>query len=188
MTTSAEQINIDAFTTVYKALLPLEREARQRVIDGVLAILGQQASSSLNQPIAPAAPHPPAATPPSQMSIEDFVSSKKPKDTYQRLACLAYFLEHHEGKKDFFAADLTKANQDARQVKISNIKVFLDNATRTHGFFAPVGKGKKQLTARGAAAVKALPDQEAVKRGLQDHPLPKKSGRRSKATKKSKSK
>lgn len=185
MTSTSSNLDIESFTAVHKALLPLDKESRQRVIDAVLTILGQQVTNPLPAAeVPPATPTTASATIPLNISPEEFVSSKKPKNTYQRLACLAYFLEHREAKAALFAKDLEMANQAARQVKISNLKVFLDGATRAHGFFTPIGKGKKQLTARGAAVVKALPDQEAVKKAMQDHPMPQKSGRRSKSAKK----
>jgi len=111
-------------------------------------------------------------------TIDKFVAAKRPTDTYQKLACLAYFLEHNENKVDLSVKELRKANTDARQPAISNISRFLDLATRKHGLFTSAGHGKKRLSTRGAAVVEALPDQAAVKNALEQNPMPKKGGRR----------
>jgi hypothetical protein len=92
-------------------------------------------------------------------------------------------LEHYEQKVDLTGRELTKANTDARQVKISNIADFLIKATKRHGFFTQSGGGKKRLSARGKAVAEALPDQGAVKEALERHSLPKQTGRRRKAKK-----
>ena len=176
---------LEAMRSVHKALEPLDAEARARVLSWVTSTLDVKEPPLQPQPqktalLAPGA-HPPTI-PPSQ-TIEAFVASKRPTDTYQRLAALAYFLEHHEHRTDITGKDLTKANTDARQVKISNMAQFLDLATRRHGYFTSSSKGKKRLSSRGKALVEALPDQTAAKEALAEHPLPKKGGRKAKKKK-----
>lgn len=106
---------------------------------------------------------PEADTPPLHKKIKDFILYKNPKDGYQRLACLAYYLEKNKSIEEFKAQDLTKANTDAKQSKFSNISLYLSDATRKYGYFSPSSKGKKVLTTTGEAVVEALPDQEKVR-------------------------
>ncbi len=190
MTSDKKAPEVDALQIVHQALLLLEPEARVRVIRAVGVLLqlpGTSTEDSALQVGGAAASGEKRIRITPTTKIDTFVSAKRPSDTYQRLACLAYFLEHHDNKTDVFAKDLTNANSDARQGNISNIVTFLDLATRRHGYFAAVGRGKKHLTTRGAAVVEALPDQAAVKSALQQHPLPKKGGRKQrKRSKKSK--
>ncbi len=108
------------------------------------------------------------------MNIKDFVVSKKPKNGYQRLACLAYYLEKYKACKDFNAKDLEQANSDAKQTEISNIPAYLRDATTKYGFFSPTTKGKKSLTTCGEAVVKALPDQGKAKEAMKEHKMRKK--------------
>src|SRR3989338_1877518 len=108
------------------------------------------------------------------MDIKDFVVSKKPKNGYQRLACLAFYLEKYKQYKDFNAKDLGQANTDAKQTKISNIPAYLRDATTKYGFFSPTAKGKKALTTCGEAVVKALPDQGKAKEAMKEHKMRKK--------------
>ena len=108
------------------------------------------------------------------MNIKDFMVSKKPKNGYQRLACLAYYLEKYKEYKDFNAKDLKQANSDAKQTKISNIPAYLRDATAKYGFFTPTAKGKKSLTTCGEAVVKALPDQGKAKDAMKEHKMRKK--------------
>ena len=173
---------LEAMRAVHKALEPLDAEARGRVLSWVTSTLEvNEPNGKLQQSKSVAhatGQGTPAIT--SGQTIEAFVASKRPSDTYQRLAALAFYLEHYEQHTDITGKDLTKANTDARQVKVSNMAQFIDLATRRHGYFTSSGKGKKRLSSRGRALVEALPDQAAVKESLGQHPLPKKGGRKAK--------
>ena len=183
-----KQTDVEAVQAVHSVLVDLDPDTRTRVLRAVGALLQMPESTATTAGAAPqiaatgSSGHQPGDL--QNIKIDAFVTSKRPLDTYQRLACLAYFLEHKEGKIDIFAKDLTKANTDARQVRISNITTFLDLAARRHGLFAAAGRGKKRLTARGSAMVEALPDQNAVKAALQQHGMPKKGGRKAKGGRK----
>lgn len=54
--------------------------------------------------------------------------------------------------------------------KFGNLPRDIDNADRGSGFIVSARKGVKQLTTRGEAVVEALPDRDAVKQALQEHP------------------
>lgn len=179
--------DMDAVRTIHDALKPLDPEARARVLQASMTLLqiGAPALQTVNQQSqsqGSVITHHQAGSS-SLVSVEKidrFVASKKPIDTYQRLACLAYFLEHKEEKVDLSVKELKQANSDARQSNISNISAFLDKATSRHGYFSAAGKGKKRLSVRGSAVVEALPDRAAVKEALAQNPLPKKGGRKPK--------
>lgn len=101
--------------------------------------------------------------------IKDFVVKKQPTTLYERVACLAYYLEKAKGVTAFNAKDIEKANTDARQGKIDNPTSVLSDATRKYGFLAQAGGGKKTLAAKGEALVEALPDRERAKEALKKH-------------------
>ena len=98
-------------------------------------------------------------------SIKEFLDKKNPKNNYQALACLGYYLDKFDKKEEFGSKDLIEANARARRPGISNVARDLADATRKLKFFT---KGtnerrKKMLTSHGEKVVEALPDQEAVK-------------------------
>ena len=189
-TTNKKLSELEAVQQVHGALESFDAQGRARILRSVTSLLEVSAFGGQSNDPASAAQAVSSSTSqaqagdgtiPQQMRIDTFVASKRPTTTYQRLACLAYYLEHHDQTTELSGKDLTKANAAARQPKISNVTVFLSDATTKYGFFAAVGGGKKTLTSRGAAMVGALPDQAAVKQTLQEHPAPRRSGRRPKA-------
>jgi hypothetical protein len=101
---------------------------------------------------------------------------KRPADFQERVACLAYYLTHHMNKPNFKTRDISSTNTLAGQPKLSNAAKFVGNSIRAQ-YLSPAGKQQHQITARGEAVVEALPDREAVKAVLSDHPL---AGRRKK--------
>jgi len=113
-------------------------------------------------------------TPIKQLDAKTFMKNKNPKSDTQRVACLAYYLNHAKDVQAFKAADIKSLNKDARG-RDFNVPRAIDNAARaTCGFLSPVGKGQKQLTAFGEDIVDALPSQEAVR----ELEATKKSGKR----------
>ena len=117
-------------------------------------------------------------------SPKQFLVQRRPVNDVQRIACLGYFLTHLRvpPQPHLKTADLSKLNTDAAQPKIGNAAQAVANATKISRYLAPAGGGKKQITPLGEQVVEALPDQEAVRRVLQDHS----AGQRKKAKKKSK--
>jgi hypothetical protein len=173
-----------ALQVVHGAIQPLLPEARGRVVTAVSAMLAIKYDSSSPVPAAaqplsspggqPAAPAPAIG----QLDIAAFIKAKRPLDNYQRLACLAYFIERKDGQREISGKDLVKANSDARQPRFSNLSVFLNHATHRHKFFSQCGRGKKQLTTLGEAVVDALPSQADVTQVLSEDRTPKPSKRR----------
>ncbi len=155
---------VEAMQILDDSLVGLEPDARKRVLTWAYAKYGQQhfggasdierGSGNLLLPEG------------SLGHIKDFVVRKQPTTLYERVACLAYYLEKAKGTTAFNAKDIVQANTDARQGKIDNATSVLNDATRQYGFLPPAGSGKKTLTARGEAVVEALPDREKVKAAL----------------------
>jgi hypothetical protein len=98
-----------------------------------------------------------------EVDVKAFMKSKSPNSDVQRVACLAYYLNHARDEAAFKTRDITKLNLDARGSAF-NVARAISNASRaTAGYLSPIGKGQKQLTAFGEEIVEALPSQEAVK-------------------------
>ena len=189
MNTSTPAEQLTAVSKIHAYLLPLDETARVRVLQAVSALLGSPAlAAAAAPPLSNPATDPQNAVGQSGVgtakNIQAFCKAKKPTDTYQRLACLAYYLERVENKIDISVKELIKANVDARQADISNASAFLAKATDRHGYFTKAPHGKKRLSSRGEAIVEALPNQEAVKAALKENPMPKKGGRRAMKKKK----
>ncbi|MDR2408587.1 MAG: hypothetical protein LBE13_10830, partial [Bacteroidales bacterium] len=81
--------------------------------------------------------------------IKGFIASKKPSNEYQRLACLAYYLEKYEKKQSFTNKDLIDANSGAKLSQISNMSRSVNSTTNVYHFFASNGKDNKYLTTLG---------------------------------------
>jgi hypothetical protein len=102
-------------------------------------------------------------TPIKQLDAKTFIKSKNPNSETQRVACLAYYLNHARDVAAFKTAEITKLNTEARGPDFNTTRA-IDNAARAAcGFLSPIGKGQKQLTAFGEEIVEALPSQEAVR-------------------------
>ena len=171
---------IQAATAIHSALHTFEAEARQRVLRSVMALLDIPSVTPEVHPVhSSGMPSLGGALPATQpaKNIEAFIKSKRPNNNYQRLACLAYYLEHFQQQREVSSKELKQAQSDSRQSPFSNLPLALMHATSSYGFLAPCGKGKKQLTSRGKAVVEALPDQAAVKTALAENPV---AGRRRK--------
>jgi hypothetical protein len=170
----------DAMKAVDDALGQLDDNARHRILDWANSKFGTQGTL----PSVPAAPQPRTPTPAVPTGdIKSFVAQKRPESFYERVACLAYYLEKSGGKNELKTRDISKANTDARLSNMSNPALFVKHATNTYGFLSRIGHGSFAISGRGEAIVEALPDRAKVKQALADHPF----GKKSKKTKKSKS-
>lgn len=116
------------------------------------------------------------------VTAKQFMAEKQPKSDMERLTCLAYYLTHNKQVITFKTVELTHLNVEAAQPKLSNASATARNAVDQQ-YLALAGGGKKQITQRGEALVNALPDRNAVKEALTQHPLHGK--KRKTATKKS---
>lgn len=163
---------VDAMKAVDDALAGLEPEARYRVMAWAASKYHTETpkppggGSGSEDRKSDAPPLPGSG---SLGHIKDFLVKKDPSTLYERVACLAYYLEKVGGTTSFKANDIEKANADARQGKIDSVPDVLSDATRKYGFLSPVGGGRKALSAKGEALVEALPDRDRVKAALSKH-------------------
>ncbi len=165
---------LKAMQTSYEVLRPLAEKARRRALSWLIETLGltdlAPAGSNPNRPNGTPVSGEPADAEEQTMSARDFMSQKKPGSQVERIACLAYYLTHHRDTAHFKASDITSLNLEAAGQRFGNLPRDLDNADRQSGYVVSAGQGAKQMTARGDAVVEALPDREAVKAALQEHP------------------
>src|SRR5882762_5954257 len=103
---------LTAHEAVYKALLPLEAEDRQKVLASVCALLDITTSNlPVRSPVgsppvlpgAPSSPREPATRP---LSLVELMQEKHPGTNDQRITLFAYYRDRHEGKSRFSREDL----------------------------------------------------------------------------------
>lgn len=174
MKASREDKEISAMQEAYGALRDLDQKVQARVLEWLAKKLGvdnltqhfELEDTSLGR-AKPSLTKPQVET---QIEPKAFLTAKKPANVVERVTCLAYYLTHYRGVKQFKTSELTKLNTDASQPKLSNPAFFARNATSSQ-YLSLAGGGKKQITARGEALVDALPDRAAVGAALKNHPV-----------------
>lgn len=181
---------LGAVKVITQALTPLRDEERHRALRWATDNLGINLGTTQAAPGAPPgavvpAPQsgqPAGATPQSAPGTtptpKDFMEQKQPKTDAERITCLAYYLTHHRNLRAFAPKDLTRLNDDAHGDTFSNPSMACINAERQNRFLASAGRGKKRITTRGEALVKALPDREVVKTSLSTRPVRKRKRRK----------
>lgn len=168
----------DALKGVDLLLEALSPEERQRVFDWIVLkykVSPSTTGSNPNPGSTTGAGQFTTSQIPNNAKVKDFIALKKPDGFYERIACLAYYLEKFDGKDGVKTGDIVKANTDARQTKLPHSTMYVNNATTLYGYLIASGKGKKTVSARGEALVDALPDREKVKAALEAHPIKKRS-------------
>src|SRR5687768_12356450 len=119
MTKIVDYSEVDAMRDVDSALgkLANDFDAQRRVIQWLaskyatsvqLADGGQVGSSLLSN------------VPERSQDIKSFMALKRPVNNYERVACLAYYLEKYKEMSDVGAKDIVEANTEARLPKMSN--------------------------------------------------------------------
>jgi hypothetical protein len=156
----------------------LDQDAQQRAIDWIIAKykLTDKKEGGSKQQNDSSNP-----TNKTGVSLKEFLFLKKPIGHYERIACIAFYLEKNKGLEGCKTIDITNANSEARQPKIPNPALYVNHTANTYGYLISIGKGKKGISARGEALVEALPDREKVEAALKDHPIKKKTVKKSKA-------
>ena len=155
----------------------LDQDAQQRAIDWIIAkykLTDKKEGVSKQQNDSSSPTNKNAA------SLKEFLFFKKPIGHYERIACIAFYLEKTKGLEGCKTIDITNANSEARQPKIPNPALYVNHTANTYGYLISIGKGKKGISARGEALVEALPDREKAEAALKDHPLKKKTVKKSK--------
>lgn len=166
---------VDAMRSVDDALGKVEPDARQRVLDWASSKYQLKAESKSEQGRGTGAGGQSAtAATVAQKDIKTFVAQKKPASFYERVACLAYYLEKVEARSEIKTGDITKANADARLSKMTNPALFVKHATHTYGYLTSLGKRQFALSSRGEAVVDALPDRAKVEAAHTEYPMSRK--------------
>jgi hypothetical protein len=104
-------------------------------------------------------------------SSKQFLAQKKPNTLYERIACLGYFLHNERNMPEFAAKELRAINKEAAQQPITNLPQRIADTARKYGFISAATGRNKQMTMRGDAIVLALPNREAVKAAMIEHPM-----------------
>ena len=173
-TPADEQLLHEAFRKIGNAVLPLRPELRERAHAMLGAFLGITAPKATQPALDITDPNatqpaghrsPPPIQIASRESPKDFLFQKEPDTDVERVACLAYYLTHRRDTNHFKTVDISRLNTEAAQRKFANTATSVNNAVRG-GFLAPVGQGKKQLTAQGERYVDTLPDRAAARAAL----------------------
>ncbi|NEA37769.1 hypothetical protein G3I76_54055 [Streptomyces sp. SID11233] len=104
-----------------------------------------------------------------EMTVREFMAKKRPDSLVERIACLGFYLTYHREHPHFTVRDITQLNTEAAGQKFGNPARDMDNADRQNGYVVAASHGVKQLTPRGEALVRALPDRAQVKQALAEH-------------------
>jgi hypothetical protein len=175
-----------AIGAVLKALGDLEASSRQFVLRTVIERLGikgvqvpSEGGGSGGVGGATAASGLPAGDL-TKVLPKDFLKSKKPRTDVQRVACLAYYLAHARNQPAFKTRDITKLDTEAAGGGFTHGGAAVRNATIQNHFLASAGAGKKQITPHGEDVVRALPNEEGVKKVIADYVPPRRYRRRRK--------
>ena len=99
----------------------------------------------------------------SDLTPKEFLIEKNPQTNVERVACLAYYLNHYRETPSFKTLDISKLNTEAAQQKLSNAADALNHSAAS-GFVVASTKGAKQISAMGEQFVLALPDRDAAKK------------------------
>ena len=165
---SDEQVLYNAFQGLADVLLPLKQELRVRAHAMVGAFLGLAPANTgpgdagANRPAGHRSPPPTRIAPRDPPSPKNFLRQKQPTKDTERVACLAYYLNHYRSTRRFRAVDISKLNAEAGRPKFANTSSTVNNATQA-GYLASVPGGMKQLASAGEQFVDELPDQAAAK-------------------------
>ena len=110
----------------------------------------------------------------SDLTPKDFLTEKEPQSNVERVACLAYYLNHYRETPSFKTLDISKLNTEAAQPKFANSSVAVNDAI-TSGFVVASTKGTKKISTMGEQFVLALPDRDEAKKIKQRMRLKKKN-------------
>ena len=152
---------------VIEVLLPLAPSSRLRVYRTVGTFFGFEDSypkvdRNTDSRVSSNVSREPQFSSSEEPTPKEFLLQKKPNTNIERIACLAYYLAHYRGARQFKTIEINKLNTEAAQTKLSNASYTVLNAVRS-GYLAEAAKGMKQLSAQGEQYVEALPDRDAAK-------------------------
>jgi hypothetical protein len=167
--TSANQLELEALSTLIRALQGLDSDSRKRVFASVATFFGlgnvgsvPTESTGQSSGIASVQPSRGGFSEDRAPTPKAFVFAKRPATDVERVATLAYYLTHYRDTPFFKTLDIGKLNTEAAQLKFANASNAVENAVKT-GWLVPASKGAKQLSALGEVYVQALPDRDAAR-------------------------
>ena len=170
----AEQNQIDdqsfyvIFDEVVKKLLPLDQYGRLRVYRTLGTLFDLEESypkvvGNVDNRIPANPSREPQFSSSEKPTPKEFLIEKRPNTNVERVACLAYYLAHYRGIREFKTIDINKLNTEAAQPKLTNPSFTVNDAVKT-GYLTTAAKGMRQLSADGEQYVAALPDRAAAKK------------------------
>lgn len=146
-----------AIGAIMKALESLEKSRKSAVLNFVIQRMDNVVDMTQHR-------IPSITTDVLNNDIKIFLKSKDPRNKYQQVAVLAYFLIKKRGEEGINKDMIEIANKEALGRTIDDISSTLNDAKNKYGFFGAGSGGKKILLAYGEDVVDALPDQEKVKK------------------------
>lgn len=160
---------VEVLQSILSSLRNLPKEARERIIQTILTFFDIGSATFSTQPSinrqSTVDKILPAFSEDRNISPKEFLMEKFPQTDVERVACLAYYLNHYKDMPHFKTIDISKLNTEAAQRKFANATKAVNNATN-YGYLAPATKGQKQLSAAGELFVQALPDRLAAKEAM----------------------
>lgn len=167
----ANRINeIEALLQIDKLFSELSEDEQLRIFEWLIAKYKfSNKKKGTQQPFHSNLNHSSDSVEKEVISIKEFIAQKKPSNFYERIACIAYFLEKINGLESFKTADITKANLEARLNKIPNPALYVADSVKSYGFLTAVGSARKAISLRGEALVEALPDREKVTEVMKEY-------------------
>lgn len=161
----------NSLARVLDILQKMEPEDRVRIIETISTFYREdlgRTGPSRDYPAAGNVSVPPPPVPFSSESTpspKDFLLEKQPRTDVERIACLAYYLEHYRDMEQFKTLDLSKLNTEAAQPKFANASESANNAVKAK-YLVPTSKGYRKLSAVAERFVGALPDRESAKSAM----------------------
>lgn len=181
MSDSSPLDQLSAMKDAFTALEGLDADGRQSALGWLADALGVKQQATRKQPLDRDEVKTSAeeAAPAESQSPKEFIANKRPSNDVQRVACLAYYLTHVRGVKEFKTKEITDLNTEAAGHRFGNASQAVTNALKVSGFLAQGAKsGTKQITPRGDSVVEAMPDPEAVKQAMAEFPAPRRTAKK----------
>jgi hypothetical protein len=171
---------VDAVQQVYTALEPFDEQARKRIIDSVMSLLGMRSVAftdvqrrTTTAPTATGTERPEASGGTRPLSPRELIQDKQPTTNAQKIALFAYYREKVEGLARFSRADLESYFAKAKEPPPANYSRDFQAAVSL-GWIYEDGEDS-YLTTKGLEAVEAGFGGKAQPRG---YSVAKRGGRR----------
>jgi hypothetical protein len=97
-------------------------------------------------------------------TLAEFVHKRNPKNEYQRIAVIAYYLMKKKNLSVFMARDIADANAEARQPRFSNLSTSINRAVTRYKYLTSTKRGEYRLGVDAEKMVEVLPDHSEAKK------------------------